>query len=93
MNATCAVTWPASRPPVRIWIRAERGTLIVLVWDACATEPLPAHAAADDESGRGLLLIHAFSHSGLYHPPGDGAGKVIWAQFPKQRDKPIASAT
>jgi len=83
VNATDAVSWPASRPPVRMWVLADSATLVVLVWDACAAEPVPAHAAADDETGRGLLLIHALSRSGLYHPPGDGAGKVIWAQFPK----------
>jgi anti-sigma regulatory factor (Ser/Thr protein kinase) len=77
VNATCAVTWPASRPPVRMWVRADNHILFVLTWDACAAEPVPANAATDDETGRGLLFIGAYSRWGLYHPPGDGAGKVI----------------
>lgn len=87
VNATCAVTWPSSRPPVRLWVRAGSGILVVLVWDACASEPVPANADAYDETGRGLLFIEAYSHWGLYHPPGDGAGKVIWAEFPKGREE------
>lgn len=45
VNATQATHWLASRPPVRMWIRGGRacgsGTLVILVWDACATVPVP----------------------------------------------------
>jgi anti-sigma regulatory factor (Ser/Thr protein kinase) len=92
VNATCSVPWPASRPPVRMWVRAGSGILYVLVWDACIAEPVPADAGADDETGRGLLFVEAYSRWGLYHPPGDGAGKVIWTRFPKPHGAPLAFA-
>jgi hypothetical protein len=76
-----------------MWARADTGILVVLVWDACAAEPVPANAATDDETGRGLLFVQAYSRWGCYHPPGDGAGKVIWAQFPKPPDETAAFAT
>ncbi len=63
------------------------------IWDACATEPVAADAGAYDETGRGLLFIEAYSRWGLYHSPGEGAGKVIWAKFPKHLDEMTASAT
>jgi hypothetical protein len=83
VQATQDAHWPTSRPPVRMWLRAASGLLFVLVWDACTSEPTPASPDADDETGRGLLLIGACSRWGFYHPPGDAAGKVIWAQLPK----------
>jgi hypothetical protein len=36
-----------------------------------------------DEAGRGLLFISEYSRRGYYHPPGEDAGKVVWAEFPK----------
>jgi hypothetical protein len=83
VQATQDTHWPASRPPVRMWLRAASGLLFVLVWDACASDPTPASPSSDDETGRGLLLIGACSRWGFYRPPGDAAGKVIWAQLPK----------
>ncbi len=93
VNATCAVNWPASRPPIRMWARAGGGILVVLVWDARATDPAPASPGTDDETGRGLLFIRAYSRWGYYHPSGDGAGKVVWAQFPKPPDETTVFAT
>jgi hypothetical protein len=90
VGATRAATWPASRPPVRLWVRGGIGLLIVLVWDACGTEPAPGNPGTDDETGRGLLLIAAFARWGYYHPPGDGAGKVVWARIPKLADRGAA---
>jgi anti-sigma regulatory factor (Ser/Thr protein kinase) len=92
VNATCSVAWAASRPPVRMWARAGSGILYVLVWDACGAEPVLANAGVDDETGRGLLFVEAYSRWGLYHPPGDGAGKVIWTRFPKPPGEPAAFA-
>jgi anti-sigma regulatory factor (Ser/Thr protein kinase) len=83
VNATCAAAWPASRPPVRLWVRADIGLLFVLAWDAIPQLPQPVSPSILDEAGRGLLLIDAFSRWGYYHPPGDDAGKVIWTQLPK----------
>ncbi len=89
-NATRAMRWPASRPPVRMWVRGGwlRGTgiLVVLAWDACPTAPVPGSPDTMDEAGRGLLFIGEYSRWGYYHPPGENAGKVVWAEFPKPPD-------
>jgi hypothetical protein len=90
VNATRAMRWSASRPPVRMWVRGGWlggvGTLVVLVWDACPTIPAPASPDTLDEAGRGLLFIGEYSRWGYYHPPGQDVGKVVWAQFPKPPD-------
>ena len=40
----------------------------------------PRQADADDESGRGLLLVEAMSDRSGWYPSEDGtAGKVVWA--------------
>ena len=83
VNTTQAIRWPASRPPVRLWVRGDIGLLFVLAWDATTQAPQPASPGTSDEAGRGLLIIDALSRWGYYHPPGDGSGKVIWAQVPK----------
>jgi hypothetical protein len=93
VNATRATHWPASRPPVRIWVRGSRlgevGALVVLAWDACPTAPVPASPDTMDEAGRGLLFIGEYSRWGYYHPPGKDAGKVVWAEIPKPPDAQV----
>ena len=83
VNATRAIRWPVSRPPVRLWLRGDTAVLFILVWDAVPQVPQPGSPGAWNEAGRGLVLVDAFSAWGYYHPPGDGAGKVVWAQLPK----------
>ena len=83
VNTTQATRWPASRPPVRLWVRGGVGILLVLAWDANAHVPRLGSPDIWDETGRGLLFVHAYSRWGYYRPPGDGAGKVVWAQVPK----------
>jgi hypothetical protein len=83
VNATQATHWPASRPPVRLWLRGGVGCLFVLAWDATTLVPRPRSPDIWDEAGRGLLLVDAFSAWGCYHPPGESPGKVIWARIPK----------
>jgi hypothetical protein len=93
VNATRAMCWPASRPPVRMWVRGGwlhgAGILVVLVWDACPTAPAPGSPDTMDEAGRGLLFISAYSRWGYYHPSSEDVGKVIWAQFPKPPDPEV----
>jgi hypothetical protein len=97
VNATRAVRWPTSRPPVRMWVRGGRaggaGTLVILAWDACPAVPVPASPDTMAEAGRGLLFISEYSRWGYYHPPGQDAGKVVWAQFPKPPDPEASQGT
>jgi len=83
VNATRAVRWPTYRPPVRLWLRGDTAVLFIITWDAVPQDPQPARPRTGDEAGRGLVLVGAFSRWGYYHPPGDSAGKVVWAQLPK----------
>jgi hypothetical protein len=83
VNATRAVHWPASRPPIRLWLRGDTALLFILTWDATPQALRPTCAATWREVGRGLMLVDALSKWGYYHLPGDGAGKVVWAQLPK----------
>jgi hypothetical protein len=69
----------AVRPPVRLWLRAGRPGVAVLVWDAIAAPPLPRAAGADDESGRGLAIVADLSAACGYYPAADPPGKVTWA--------------
>jgi hypothetical protein len=78
-----AIRWPASRPPVRLWLRGGTGLLFILVWDGVPQVPQPAIPGIGDEAGRGLLLVDAFSRWGYYRPAGDNSGKVVWSQLPK----------
>jgi len=81
--ATRAIRWPTSRPPVRLWLRGCIGILFVLTWDATTLVPQPRTPDLWDEAGRGLLLVDTYSQWGHYLPPGEGAGKVVWARVPK----------
>ncbi|HUN33228.1 MAG TPA: ATP-binding protein [Trebonia sp.] len=83
VDATRAIRWPMSRPPVCLWLRGAIGILFVLAWDATTLIPQPRRSDVWDETGRGLLLVDALSRWGHYHPPGQDAGKVVWAQVPK----------
>jgi hypothetical protein len=83
VNATQAICWLASRPPVRLWVRGDVGLLFILVWDATTQSPQLTSPGVADEAGRGLLIVGALSRWGFYHPPDDEVGKVIWAQLPK----------
>jgi hypothetical protein len=66
---------------VRLWLRADRQRLLILVWDASERPPARMQADSDAESGRGLQLIDAVADRwDWYYPPREeGGGKVVWA--------------
>ncbi|MEU3225691.1 ATP-binding protein [Streptomyces sp. NPDC006976] len=37
---------------------------------------------ADDEHGRGLLLVDSLSSAWGAHDAGDGSGRIVWAELP-----------
>jgi anti-sigma regulatory factor (Ser/Thr protein kinase) len=65
--------------PVRIWLRADRARVLILVWDASPQPPVPEDAPDDAESGRGLLLVDAVSTRWDWYFPLDTGGMVVWA--------------
>ena len=73
------VTWPAGRPPVKVWLRAGPTMIALLVGDAIPIAPVPRVAGDDDESGRGLFLVGELSASWGFYFSTESGGKVVWS--------------
>jgi hypothetical protein len=83
--ATEKVPWDAGvphTPSVRLWMLGVPGTggageVLLVVWDAVAEVPEMREAAAEDESGRGLGIVHWLSGRqwDCYLPPDPLAGR------------------
>lgn len=73
------VSWPAQRPPIRLWLRGGPSVLLVSTWDAIAEPPAPRDAGDDDENGRGLAIVKSLSASWGFYFPANCGGKVTWA--------------
>jgi hypothetical protein len=77
-SVTAARAMPLPEP-VRLWLLSDTRNVLVMVWDANPQAPVLIEAGEDAESGRGLLLVQAFSQRwGTYPTPRMG-GKVVWA--------------
>lgn len=68
-------------PPVRLSLSADDRAVMVCVRDGAGAPPVARPADADDEGGRGLLLLDRLSveHGVRPEPPG----KVVWACLPR----------
>lgn len=94
--ATEKVAWAAGLPPVRLWLLGGPGAdgageILLLVWDAVAEVPAMGTAGAEDESGRGLGIVHWLSGRqwDCYLPPAPPGGKVTRALLDSPwRDQP-----
>jgi len=70
----------AGQQVIHLSLALERGRVLILVRDYVAREPVPRHAGATEESGRGLTLVAELSDRFGWYPPADKApGKVVWA--------------
>jgi anti-sigma regulatory factor (Ser/Thr protein kinase) len=68
------------RPAIWLALASDRQQLVILVRDYDPAAPAPRHPGADDESGRGLMLVEAISDQSGWFRPADGtSGKVVWA--------------
>ena len=56
-------------------------TVFVEVADASPALPAPRRESYDDESGRGLALVEAFSDDWGYRRRGDRRGKWVWCSW------------
>jgi len=78
-NAMLASRW-LDRPAIGLTLLSDRERLVILVRDFSPGIPVPRHASADDESGRGLMLVEAISDRFGWDRPADGTpGKITWA--------------
>jgi anti-sigma regulatory factor (Ser/Thr protein kinase) len=77
-----SVTAARAMPPaeaVRLWLLSDTRKVLVMVWDANPQPPVLIEVGADAESGRGLLLVQAFSERWGTYPTPQMGGKVVWA--------------
>jgi anti-sigma regulatory factor (Ser/Thr protein kinase) len=71
--------------PVRLWLLSDRTSVLILAWDANPQPPASRQPGADDENGRGLLLVEAVSADWGWYIPAVGtgtassAGKTVWS--------------
>jgi len=73
---------------VRLTATAGDGELLIEVRDQSRTPPvLDVGPEPENESGRGLLLVHALSRDWGWTPDGDGA-KTTWAVLPAYAASP-----
>ena len=78
-NALLASRW-LDRPAIGLTLLSDGQRVVILVRDFNPGTPAPRHASAEDESGRGLMLVEAISdQSGWYQPADGNPGKVMWA--------------
>jgi anti-sigma regulatory factor (Ser/Thr protein kinase) len=80
---------------IRLVLTLGRGELAVLVRDGHPGAPLAGQPGADDESGRGLLIVEALSdRCGWYTLQGPQHAKVTWAVIsaPASGGEPPAGA-
>ena len=77
-SVTAARAMPLAGP-VRLWLLCDTRNVLVLVWDANPQLPVLIEAAEEAESGRGLLLVQAFSQRWGTYPTPQRGGKVTWA--------------
>ena len=68
-------------PVIHLRLYTDLSRLRIEVWDCDATPPTVTHAALEDESGRGLMLVQAMCDRwGSDAVPG-WRGKVVWAEL------------
>jgi anti-sigma regulatory factor (Ser/Thr protein kinase) len=71
--------------PVRLWLLSDRTRVLILAWDPSPQPPASRRPGADDENGRGLLLVEAVSADWGWHVSAvttgtaDSTGKTVWA--------------
>jgi anti-sigma regulatory factor (Ser/Thr protein kinase) len=78
-NAVTATRAMPQLAPVRLWLLADTGSVLVMTWDASPQPPALTEPGDLAESGRGLLLVQAFSQNWGSYPTPQQGGKVVWA--------------
>ncbi|MFI9723710.1 ATP-binding protein [Streptomyces sp. NPDC052396] len=73
--------------PIRLHLMRWSSRLVCAVRDPSEDSPATGAAGADDERGRGLMLVESFSDAWGWHPlAGALHGKVVWALFRLPRE-------
>jgi anti-sigma regulatory factor (Ser/Thr protein kinase) len=64
-------------PVVNLWLVSDGISLVIHVWDASDEMPVLKDFTADDEGGRGLMLVEALGKEWGAYRKAEG-GKVVW---------------
>lgn len=67
-------------PVIRVCLLTDGARVLVEVCDQAPGVPQVREAAADDESGRGLVLVDAISRKWGWCPATGRQGKIVWAE-------------
>jgi anti-sigma regulatory factor (Ser/Thr protein kinase) len=69
----------ADVPVIRLWVTSDGVCMVIHVWDASEEMPVVKDVAADEENGRGLMLVAALGKDwGAYRKT---EGKVVWVMI------------
>ena len=78
-NSVAAARAMPQTGPVRLWLLSDNRKVLVMAWDANPQPPVLTEADDYAESGRGLLLVRAFSERWGSYPTPQTGGKIVWA--------------
>lgn len=71
---------PAIVPVINLWLISDKSSLVIHVWDASNEMPVLKDLTADDEGGRGLMLVEALGKEWGAYRKAEG-GKVVWVMI------------
>jgi len=66
---------------VRLRLLSDGTRVVVEVWEEIPIAPVARPADANDESGRGLMLVEAYCAQWGYGSSPGWPGKVVWAEL------------
>ena len=67
----------AAVPVIRLRVTSDGACLVVHVWDASGQMPVLKDTAADEENGRGLMLVSTLGKDWGCYRTAEG-GKAVW---------------
>lgn len=67
-------------PVVNLWLICDGISVVIHVWDASDELPVLKDLTADDEGGRGLMLVQALGKEWGTYRKAEG-GKVVWVMI------------
>jgi len=67
-------------PVVNLWLVSDGISLVIHVWDASDDMPARKDFTADDEGGRGLMLVDSLGKEWGAYRKAEG-GKVVWVMI------------
>jgi anti-sigma regulatory factor (Ser/Thr protein kinase) len=79
-NAADASAALSDRPPITLRLLADTARLIIEVWDQSPADPVVRDADSDEECGRGLAVVAAFSTRWGFERSGYRR-KRVWSEF------------